>query len=230
MNLPNLQKIAFLYGIFGNIQFVIVSTIAMFFYPGGTAINPLTSGYSFWANFFSDLGRTKTYSDALNTVSYVLFSILFLVWGLAIIALFIGLPSIITESRKGKWISIVGGIFAIICGIAGIGVVLTPADIVPFAHFLWAATLYLAMMFTEFFIAFAIFLTKRFPKKYAIFSLISAILLLIYIITMISGPLPMTQEWLEIYVVGQKMIFYGFIAAVGATAYGAWKLSGKSAA
>lgn len=225
----HLSKNMFLCGIFGNIQFVIVSTIAMFFYSGGTAINPSTTGYSFWSNFFSDLGRIKSYSGALNTISCIMFVILFFIWGFAIIIFYIGLPSIFTESRNGKWTCFIGSIWAFIGGIAAIGVAFTPNDIIPLEHFIFAATLYFAIMLAEFCTAIAIFLTKRFPKKYAFSLLISAILLLFYIIIIIIGPLFLTPEWLETYVVGQKMSFYGFIIALGATAYGAWKLSDKSA-
>ena len=40
----------------GCIQFVVLTVIAMVFYPGGTHGDPTTKGYSFFRNFFSDLG------------------------------------------------------------------------------------------------------------------------------------------------------------------------------
>ncbi len=59
--------------ILGGIQFLVVSTIAMCLYPGGTKVNPLTAGYSFWCNMFSDMGRTVAHNGACNTVSATLF-------------------------------------------------------------------------------------------------------------------------------------------------------------
>ena len=49
-------------GLFGPIQFIVLSTVAMFYYGGGTAWNHDALGYTFWQNFLSDLGRTVSYS------------------------------------------------------------------------------------------------------------------------------------------------------------------------
>jgi len=226
MDLKHFQKKVFVFGMFGSIQFIILSTIAMFFYAGGTQINSASPGYSFWYNYFSDLGLTITYSGAPNTIPLILFVTFFFVWGASIIALFISFPSLFRESRGGKWISIVGVPFAIIVGIGIIGLVVNPGDIAPLEHSIWALIHYLALMVVEICTAVAIFLSKQFPKKYGLFLLISAILILISILIILNGPLIfLTPAWLATYVVGQKVITYTFLAAIGVTAYGAWKLS-----
>lgn len=215
----------------GSIQFVILSTIAMFFYAGGTQIDSSTSGYSFWFNTFSDLGLTITYSGALNTISLMMFVTFFLIWGFSIITLFVSLPSLFRESRSGKWISIVGGIFAIVVGIGVIGLVVIPGDIAPFTHFIWALIHYLALLVVEICTAIAIFLSKRFPKKYGLFLLFSAIILFVLIsmnlfVFITEGLFVFfSPEWYGIYVLSQKVFTYLFLAAIGVTAYGAWKLS-----
>ena len=56
MSERNWREWAFLLGMFGMVQLVILTSIAMFFYAGGTRLNPSAPGYSFWANWFSDLG------------------------------------------------------------------------------------------------------------------------------------------------------------------------------
>lgn len=66
---------AFLFGMLGVVQYAILTSIAMFFYAGGTALNPNTSGYTFWANFFSDLGRTRAWSGRNNTISLIIWII-----------------------------------------------------------------------------------------------------------------------------------------------------------
>jgi hypothetical protein len=225
-NLKNFRKKIFIFGIFGSIQFVVLSTIAMFFYAGGTQIDPSSKGYSFWFNYFSDLGLTVTYSGAPNTVPLIMFVTFFFIWGSSIIALFVSLPSMFLETRGGRWISIIGGVFAIIVGMGIIGLVIYPADIEPLIHSIWAAIHYLALMVVEICTAIAIFLSKSFPKKYGLFLLISAIIISISIIIFLTGPiLFLTPEWLATYVMEQKIMTYTFLAAIGATAYCAWKLS-----
>ena len=41
-----------------GICFLILTGIAMLFYPGGTMTDPHVHGYAFFSNFLSDLGRT----------------------------------------------------------------------------------------------------------------------------------------------------------------------------
>ncbi|HUP88455.1 MAG TPA: hypothetical protein VM100_03860, partial [Longimicrobiales bacterium] len=58
----------------------------MFCYPGGTPLDPGTSGYSLTHNFLSDLGMTASYSHAPNRFGAALFitSLLLLVIGAGI--------------------------------------------------------------------------------------------------------------------------------------------------
>jgi len=217
-------------GIFGIILWIILSTIAMFFYPGGTEINPSTLGYSFWSNYISDLGRTVTYSGAPNSISQILFTVFTVIYGFTTFVFFIALLSIFTESRSGKWISIIGGIFAGISAIGAFCLAFAPSDVYPELHGLFSGVTYLAAIFLVIFIVIEIFLTKKLPQKYAFLLLISVILTFIAMIVLFTGPkVIVAPEWLEIYVVGQKVLTYVSLAAFGATAYGAWKLSGKSA-
>jgi hypothetical protein len=46
----------------GCALFVVLTVAAMLAYPGGTATDPTTSGYSFFANVLSELGMTRTYA------------------------------------------------------------------------------------------------------------------------------------------------------------------------
>jgi hypothetical membrane protein len=53
---------AFIFGMIAAITYAILPLIAMVFYAGGTMVDPNAPGYTFWENFFSDLGMTKSYS------------------------------------------------------------------------------------------------------------------------------------------------------------------------
>ena len=59
----------------GVTQYILLCSIAMIFYPGGTELNPTTLGYSFCMNQMSDLGRTQSLSEEPNHISMFLFMI-----------------------------------------------------------------------------------------------------------------------------------------------------------
>jgi uncharacterized membrane protein len=150
------------------------------------------------------------------------------IWSLAFIVLFLALASLLIGSQKRKWLSFGGGIFAVISGLALIGVIFAPEDIYSELHILFAVVYYLAMALTAIFNALTIFLDKKLSEKYVIALITLVILLLIYaIIAVIGLNIPLTPEWLMIYVVGQKVIIYTLLAATCIISYGMWKLSIK---
>lgn len=59
--------------VFGGIQYLVLSTVAMALYPGGTKYDPATTGYLFWNNMLSDMGRTVAHNGEPNTASCALF-------------------------------------------------------------------------------------------------------------------------------------------------------------
>ena len=71
------------------IQFIILTVIAMLIYPGGTQTDPSSEGYSFWRNFFSELGMTVTESGASNPIGAVLFFAALTGAGMALILFFV---------------------------------------------------------------------------------------------------------------------------------------------
>ena len=73
--IKNWKLFASLFIIFGPAQYIILTAVAMLFYAGGTMIDPLSPGYYFWGNFFSDLGRVIALSGAPNVVSFTIFTI-----------------------------------------------------------------------------------------------------------------------------------------------------------
>ena len=78
----NRKKTAYVLIIFGNVQFIILTIIAMFFYKGGTYIDNSTQGYLFWYNYFSDLGRTVAHSGTQNMISWIIFTVALSLWGI----------------------------------------------------------------------------------------------------------------------------------------------------
>ncbi|MCA1623860.1 MAG: hypothetical protein LC778_08670, partial [Acidobacteria bacterium] len=54
--------------------FIGLTAMAMLLYPGGTFNDQTSQGYSFFRNFFSDLGMTETRNHASNIISMILFT------------------------------------------------------------------------------------------------------------------------------------------------------------
>ena len=89
----NQIKLGCVLNIIGCIQFIILTSIAMIFYKGGTYIDPSTSHYVFWNNYFSDLGRTVAHSGISNTFSFILFTVTLSIWGTFQIPFYIIFPN-----------------------------------------------------------------------------------------------------------------------------------------
>jgi hypothetical membrane protein len=73
--------------------FVVLTTVAMFLYPGGTFPMAATRGYLFFVNYFSDLGQTRTQSGTFNYPSMLLFTSAVLIVGMALAAFFLACSS-----------------------------------------------------------------------------------------------------------------------------------------
>ncbi|MHA2218280.1 MAG: hypothetical protein ACXACY_20295, partial [Candidatus Hodarchaeales archaeon] len=131
MNKLNWRNVAFLFTIFGCFQFVLLSSLAMFLYGGGTRINPNSLGYTFFLNFFSDLGRTQSFGNP-NTGSAILFFTALIVANIAFAVYFFAIPGIINteKPRQLKTISFLGILNAALFSC----VALTPANLFPVLH------------------------------------------------------------------------------------------------
>ena len=99
MNFPFWQKHAYRYAILTCGLFVLLTVIAMFTYPGGTYTGESTSGYDFFRNFFSDLGRVRVMDGTPNTVSLVLFFLALVLAGSGLIVFFIAFRAFFPVNR-----------------------------------------------------------------------------------------------------------------------------------
>ena len=210
----------------GIVQFVILTSIAMLFYAGGTLVNPNSSGYSFWTNFFSDLGQTITYSGKDNTVSYIIFVITLTILGISTIIFAIIMPSLFEEVDVEHGLSINGSIFFTLSGIATIGVAFMPMDTSLIGHFLFVSAMTLTDFLGIIFYIIAIFHNKKYPNKYAFIFLISLVVGIIYVILILGIPyqrITSTEE-LMVWTAGQKISIYTNLICSFIVCFGAWKL------
>jgi len=217
------RKISYILSILGCLQFVVLTSIAMLFYKGGTYIDPSPLGYIFWQNYFSDLGRTVAHSGIPNTTSFVLFTIALSLWGITQIPFYISFPTLFKNYPKLRKIWISGSILGIISGISYVGIAFTPSDITGSLHELFVVIGFSFVFFSIILYSYVIFKNDNYPNFYAIILTISAFILSVYFLFLFFTPNSQTSVGLLIYVVGQKFMIYTLLICNIIQGYGALK-------
>ena len=196
------------------VLFILLISIAMIIYPGGTYRDLSTEGYIFSQNFLSDLGRWSSWNQGQNFYSSLLFSFSFMIVGLVFSAFFWTLPSIFNE-EDFYFLTKIGSSAGIISGVLIIGVALTPADIAYASHIIFST------WFMRFFLIAALCYYLVFYKseimetKYALGYALFSILITSYILILEFGPSVEESLWaLRVQVLSQKLICLTFIISV----------------
>ncbi|MFX1380182.1 MAG: hypothetical protein ACFFA4_13935 [Promethearchaeota archaeon] len=223
MHQRNWKFWAFILNIFGCSQFIILTSIAMFYYGGGTYADPFTQGYIFWYNYFSDLGRISAHSGNPNIISSLLFMITLNLWGIFQIPFYVALPSFFKKTRRIKFISIISSLFGILTGIFFIGIAFTPSDILGFWHDFFVLLGFGSIFISISLFTIVLFQNKDYPKSYAIVCAITSGVLIIYYIALFFIPNNNISAVLFIYVTGQKVIIYTLLICEIYQAFGAIK-------
>ena len=114
--------------IVGCLGFVVLTALAMLVYPGGTGSDAMTRGYSFFTNFFSDLGRTQARNGEPNTMAAPLFFIALSGAGAVLIAFSVAFARFFTRTRLDRALATLGALAGVVAGACFIGVAFTPAN------------------------------------------------------------------------------------------------------
>ena len=215
---------------FGCAQFVVLTIIAMFFYPGGTFVSPATKGYSFFRNFFSDLGRTQTHSGASNTVAAILFFVALTLAGLGLASFFLAMPRFFRQARLPLRFSRLGSAAGLVSGLAFVGVAWAPVNLVGWLHRLFVQVAFLAFFLAVLFYIGAMLQTRTYPRRYAYICGAFVLLLAAYLVLLFFGPSLLSATGLIIHAAGQKIIVYAALAAAFILSDGARRLIGADAA
>ncbi len=197
--------------------FVVNTTVAMFLYPGGAVSTATSHGYQFFLNFFSDLGRTRTESGALNYPSMLLFSSAMIAIGAAAAAFFVTFARYFathqttTQARRLNRAATVFGLLAAVC-FAGVG--LTPANLVMPVHLAISNGAFDLLMAAILLEIGAIRRTRSMPAALLWLNVAFVVILIAYIGLEALGPATTTRLGAEINVTGQKIIVYTAIATI----------------
>lgn len=221
MNYNNLHRGAYIFLVFGCLQFIFLTIIAMFFYQGGTYIDPNTSNYLFWNNFFSDLGRTIAHSGMSNKISFILFTITMCIWGISQIPFFIAILSFFKHNKLMKQLSLIGSFLGIVTGISYIGIAFTPSDALNDAHDFFVVVAFSSIFLSIIIYSIIIYRNENYSNFFSYALASSASILAIYYIVLFIFPKNNISEVLLIHVVGQKIAVYTLLISGIIQAYGA---------
>lgn len=206
-------------------QFVVLTLIAMLIYPGGTKFNPDAPGYTFFHNFFSELGFTVTRAGVANPIAAPIFFIALTLAGLGLVFFFVVSLQFFWKSTLLKVLSILGSLSGVVSGLAYIGIAFTPANLLPAPHREFVLLAFRAFLPAVLFYLVAIFLNRAYPNRFAVVYLIFAGLLAAYILLITRGPDVDTAQGVMIQATGQKIIVYAAIITIFIQSWGAVKLT-----
>ena len=201
--------------------FVILTGLAMIFYPGGSIGDHQATQYSFLKNFFSDLGRWKTFVGGTKYASFFLFAIA--LFQVAIISFIFNwkLTDDLDGDKERPWISK----FALICGciysMAMFGIALTPYDLLLAEHMIAVKTCFYVLVPLCLSYSFLIYKRKHLPNRYASLFLVTTLMLIGYIYILNWGPKAKENEYLQ--TCAQKIIVYTLVFSLMYVAVGAKK-------
>jgi hypothetical protein len=215
----------FVWVMLGCVLFPILTTVAMFLYPGGTRNDPATNGYQFFANFFSDLGITVAHDGSLNTPCAALFFSALMLGGLAVILFFVTMAQFFRQPHSVRVLSWIGSLVGVVSGLAYVGIAFTPGNLFLDVHILFVQLAFLCFFLAVLLYMVAILVTKSYPNRYAAVLAGFAVILAVYLWLLFFGPAADTSSGLTIQATGQKIVVYAMIVTVFIEAHGARRLT-----
>lgn len=197
--------------------FVVLTTLAMIVYPGGTFPLARTHGYKFFINYLSDLGQTRTQSGADNYPSMLLFTTAMVIVGLALASYFLAFSAFFQTKATAPAalrLNRIATRFGIASAVCLIGVACIPENLFAAGHFLFAQGAFDLLLVALTLEAIALRRTTGISSWLLIVNVAFVVVLFGYVLLLIFGPSSKTLIGDEINVVGQKVIVYAAIATI----------------
>jgi hypothetical protein len=216
--------LSFKFLIFGMVQYIILTSIAMIFYSGGTLADPLNQGYHFWGNLFSDLGRIIAISGEPNTISFILFTITALIFAFSFIPFLLALPKFFTGGNLRYKLILIGTGFGLLSIASLLGTILTPWDRFHNLHLMFSNLFNIMGSLVVLFYAVAILYNEDYPNLYAYIYVIILIFGVVYTFTLLLLPKVVSVEVITVQATMQKISQYSFISCFIIQGYGALSL------
>lgn len=190
--------------------FVVLTTLAMLQYPGGSKYEVTSTHYLFLDNFFSDLGATRTYVGHGNVTSCVLFIIAMAAVGLSLLGFATSWRVISERRRIPPSVRRSYQISAILSGVCFVGIGATPWNLLLVEHdvfvrlaFVWLLVFVISMVVAQ--------IASRWPWPYVVANFLFMAVLVVYVGILVAGPSVATHHGLRFQVVAQKIMVYSSI-------------------
>ena len=223
---PFWRKAVFDLVLWGCGLFLLLTALAMLAYPGGTFSDPATRGYSFFENFFSDLGMSVSHSGQANPLARLLFTVAMNFAGLGMIFFFLAFWQFFRQETLTRLLTKLGSGLGVLAGVCFIGVAFTPHDLYLDAHaefVRWAFRLFpLAVL------CYALAMHReQYSRREQVVFVVFFGLLVAYLLLLEFGPSVESYYGMLIQAVGQKIIVFASIISVMIQASAARKLASK---
>jgi len=163
MKTSSVDRFACLVTVFGVVQFLLLTFLASFFYPGG---------YDYFGYYFSDLGAVIARNGEPNPISEILFSVALTIVAIALIPFWLILRSIFEESRLGGVLSTLGSMLGLTSSPFIIGVALFPIDTQLDTHILATLIFFSLFVLSTIFYSIAIILNKNHSKYFGLVGIV----------------------------------------------------------
>ena len=187
-------------------------------------VNPLSPGYYFWGNFFSDLGRVIALSGAPNVISFTIFTITASILSFSFIPFAFVISSYFKGDKKQYLIARIGSLICLVSIAFLIGTILTPWDIFDRTHLMFANLFNIAGVLGVVCFTIAVLYNKNYPNLYGFVYIALLIIAVVYTIILVSLPKSISLEGLVLQASMQKFSQYSFLLCFLIQGYGAWKL------
>ena len=215
MRLYNWKEISLSFTVLVFVLFFPLNIVAMILYPGSIKLDHTTVGYSFSHNFFSDLGRTMTYSGESNFPSSALFLLSLVLVGLGLISFCFTATSLMRKNRTSATLGKLGLLAGIVSIISIPGIGFTPHNLYPETHTFFTETAFRSFLVLMLLYTGAIWKNEDgIPKSLATTMIGFAVLVAIYIGIMEWGPEIDTTEGLIFQVIAQKVIVFALVGCI----------------
>jgi hypothetical membrane protein len=200
--------------VLGGIQYLVLSTIAMAIYPGGTKYDPSTTGYLFWNNMISDMGRTVAHNGALNAVSCALFITTMWVIAATFVPFYAALSKQFTAASGTMRIACIAALLGISTSVLLALSASFPQDLFPQLHVRLAQFSFVALAPSILIYWWLMRGDARFPRPCDPTFLAFAIIILAGIVVTIASGSGIDAVTVTIQATTQKIMVYAWIACM----------------
>ncbi len=211
----------------GGIQYLVLSTIAMALYPGGTKYDPSTTGYLFWNNMISDMGRTIAHNGAPNAASSALFITAMCILAATFVPFYIALSNQFSSSTRIKRYACTAALLGIGTGLLLALAAMFPQDLFSQLHLRFAQFSFVVLVPSILIYWWLMRGDARFPWPCApTFLALVIIILAGIVVTIISGS-GIDAVTVTVQATTQKIMVYSWNACMPVEAWCLWKKDGK---